>query len=163
MLHYVERLREEIAGVARRRDDQTAFDSMSDQLDAIVAATGEATDTILGAVEAIGVTVDELREQPEAEKRDELCDRIAEKTIQAMEACSFQDITGQRVSKIIRSMKFIEERVDAMADLWGRKEIEELGSRLPVEEEASADGIVLHGPQSAGEAISQDDIDKLFS
>ena len=165
LFHYVQRLREEIAAVARRQEGQTTFESMSDQLDAIVSSTGTATHTILEGVEAIVDAARELREHPDAEAVDKLCDRIDENAVQAMEACSFQDIAGQRVSKIVRSVRFIEERVEAMAELWGREEIETLSQQLPVEEEEEekiSEGERLEGPQLPGAAISQDDIDKLF-
>ncbi len=161
LVQYVQRLREEIAGIAGRRDGQTAFESMSDQLDAIVAATGDATHTILAGIESISEMASELRERPEPEKVEELCDRIGEKATQALEACGFQDITGQRVSKIVRSLRFIEERVDAMAKIWGREEIEALGAEMPPEE-AGSDGVVLEGPQLPGSTVSQQEIDKLF-
>ncbi len=86
-----------------------------------------------------------------------------EKATQVMEACSFQDLTGQRVSRIIRSMKFVEQRVEARVEIFGRTAIEKLASRLPVEEVDIKDGMVLHGPDLPGEAISQEEIDNLFS
>ena len=81
-----------------------------------------------------------------------------------MEACSFQDITGQRITKIVRSMKFVEERVDKMVQLWGRAEIENLASSLDLssEEDERDKRLNLSGPQMPDEAISQDDIDALF-
>ena len=94
LLQYVQRLRQEIATVSKREDDQTAFESMSDQLDAIVAATEKATDTILEAMEAIGDKVEALRAEEKAAARNALCDQIADETMQVMEACAFQDITG---------------------------------------------------------------------
>ena len=163
LLRYVERLREEVAGVAHRKDDQTAFESMSDQLDAIVVATREATDTILDAVEGISEDTDKLRAESDPKKHDELCNQITEKTMRAMEACGFQDLTGQRVTKIVRSIKFLEERVEAMAQLWGPSEIQKAGDRI-AQRKAPKDGeISLEGPQLPGEAVSQEDIDKFFS
>jgi len=81
-----------------------------------------------------------------------------------MEACSFQDITGQRITKIVRSVKFVEERVDKMVELWGRDEIEAVSASLDLttEEEERDKRLHLAGPQMADEAISQDEIDSLF-
>jgi len=84
-----------------------------------------------------------------------------EKTTHAMEACTFQDITGQRVTKIIRSMQFVEERVLAMVDLMGRDSVAKEAAELPVETQEKDP--LLNGPQLPGNAISQDDIDKLFA
>jgi chemotaxis protein CheZ len=163
LIQYIQRLRVEIAGIANQRDEQTAFDSMADRLDAIVASTAEATDSILAAMEDIDGAVDELRGQSDPEKIEALCDRISEKTMGAMEACSFQDLTGQRVNKVVASLKFVEERVNAMADLCGRAEIESIDDDVPAPPQQMDDGIALDGPQRAGEAVSQDEIDKLFS
>jgi chemotaxis protein CheZ len=162
LFQYVQRLRQEIAGVSKRDDDQTAFDSMSEQLDAIVAATEKATNTILEAAEAMCDAAEELRGTEDAEARGKLCDRITGESSEIMQACAFQDITGQRVSKIVSSMRFVEERVSVMAEIWGREEIEELAETLPTEEK-TGDEALLHGPQLPDEAISQDEIDKLFA
>jgi chemotaxis protein CheZ len=78
-----------------------------------------------------------------------------------MEACTFQDITGQRVTKIIRSMQFVEERVLAMVDLMGRDSVEKKAAVLS--DETPEKDPLLNGPQLPGNAISQDDIDKLFA
>ena len=59
---------------------------------------------------------DQIRESGDASA---LCDQINEKTMAAIECCTFQDITGQRVGKIVKSLQFVEERIDAMVALWG--------------------------------------------
>ncbi len=135
---------------------------MSDQLDAILTSTGEATHTVLEDLEAISSAAEEMRENPDPANIKELCDRIREKSMEGMEACSFQDLTGQWISKIVRSLRFIEERVDAMTEICGRKGIEALASGLPFDDEDLDDGVALHGPQLPGETVSQDEIDKLF-
>lgn len=164
LVQYIRRFREEIAHMVRREDDQTRFESMSDQLDEIVGATERATNSILESVEAIDSVVDDLRAADTDEKRTALCDDISNHTMNAMEACTFQDITGQRVTKIVRSMKFVEERVDILTELWGRDEIEDMAVSIPgEEEERSGDEALLNGPALPAEtSISQDDIDKLF-
>ncbi len=67
------------------------------------------------------------------------------------------------LSKIVRSLRFIEERVDAMMEICGREGIEALVGELPPDNEDLTDGVALQGPQLPGEAVSQDEIDKLFS
>ena len=42
--------------------------------------------------------------------------------ISIFEACNFQDITGQRISKVVGAMKFVEERVHHMMEIWGGME-----------------------------------------
>lgn len=162
LFQYVQRLRQEIASISRREEDQTAFETMSEQLDAIIAATEKATNTILESVENMGAFAEEIRGLDDAAARARLCDRIAEESIEVMQACAFQDITGQRVSKIVTSLKFVEERVSIMAEIWGRDEIERLAEALPIDVK-TGDEALMHGPQLPDEAISQDEIDKLFA
>jgi chemotaxis protein CheZ len=163
LFQYVQRLREEIGRIAQQPEGQTRFEKMSDQLDAILISTGEATHTVLEDLEVISSLADELRDIPDPAKGAELCDRIVEKSLEGMAACGFQDLTGQRISKIVHSLRFIEERVDAMMEICGRQGIEALVGELPSDEEELRDGIALHGPQMPGEAVSQDEIDKLFA
>ena len=160
---YFQRLREEIGCIVQQPDGQTRFGKMSDQLDAILTSTDEATHTVLEDLEAISSTADEMRETPDPEKVAELCDRIIEKSMEGMEACCFQDLTGQRISKVVRSLRFIEERVDAMTEICGREGIETLAGGLPSDDQGLEDGIALLGPQLQGDAVSQDEIDKLFA
>ena len=161
LIQYIQRLRTEIAGIAQEKDDQTAFDGMADRLDAIVESTAQATDKILAAMEGIDGFVEQLRAHPEPSEIDSLCDDITSKTMVALEAGSFQDLTGQRINKIVGSMKFVEERVNAMADLCGREEVQALTDQWELPEQVD-DGLALEGPQRAGEGISQDEIDSLI-
>ena len=69
-----------------------------------------------------------------------------------MENCTFQDITRRRVTKVVRSMKFVEERVNSMVDLLGRETIEKLSLDLSQEEKTS-DEKRLEGPRMARTVI----------
>jgi chemotaxis protein CheZ len=163
LVQYVRRFREEIAQLVAADGDQTRFESMADQLDAIVGATESATNTILERMETIDTVVEDLRGAKDAKARAALCDKINGETMLAMEACTFQDITGQRVTKIVRSMKFVEARVNTMVDLWGEQEIERLATEFSAANKPEGDEALLHGPALDMEAsISQDEIDKLF-
>ena len=164
LVQYVRRFKQEIAQMYQKQNDQTHFEGMSDQLDAIVAATEDATNTILASIEEIDAVVDQVRNAESLEEAKGLCDEINNKTIGAMEACTFQDITGQRVTKIVRSMKFVEERVEHMAAMWGRTEIAQVADSLgDAADEMSEEEALMSGPALDMDAsISQDDIDKLF-
>lgn len=163
LVQYVRRFREEIAQMVAADGDQSRFDSMADQLDAIVAATEEATHGILERMEEIDTVVEDLRTADDPKARGALCDKVNEQTMAAMEACTFQDITGQRVNKIVRSMKFVEERVNTMISLWGEDEISRLAGEYAEQTRPEGDEALLNGPALKKEAsISQDEIDKLF-
>ncbi len=163
LVQYIKRFREEIAQMVAADGKQTRFETMSDQLDAIVGATEDATQSILEHMETVDELVEKLRGADKAADREALCDQINEKTMAAIEACTFQDITGQRVTKIVRSMKFVEERVNVMIDLWGHDEINRLASEFAEVTKPEGDAALLNGPALKKEAsISQDEIDKLF-
>ncbi|MDW3207407.1 MAG: protein phosphatase CheZ [Alphaproteobacteria bacterium] len=163
LVQYIKRFREEIAHMVAADGNQTRFETMADQLDAIVGATETATHSILEHMESVDGLVEEIRTTDDPKARGALCDQISEKTMEAIEACTFQDITGQRVTKIVRSMKFVEERVNKMIDLWGHDEINRLASEFAQEDKPQGDDALLNGPALQKEAsISQDEIDKLF-
>ena len=161
LFQYIQRLRQEIAAMSKPDDKGTAFENMSLQLGAIVEATESATNTILKASESIENAAAKLRKKPAVEETVNLCATISGQVTEIMEACTFQDITGQRVTKIVGSVRFVEERINVMVDLWGRGVIEALGTEA---KDAGLDTgeLKLEGPQLSGEGISQEEIDALF-
>jgi chemotaxis protein CheZ len=158
---HLQKIRRELAAL-NHPDGVDHFDSMSEQLDAIVAATETATNTIMESMESIDTLVTEARalDVVAAEPRlAGVCDSITDQVNQVFEACSFQDITGQRISKVVNSLKFVEERVNAILVTWGRDEL----TKVVVEiKEIDPDRALLHGPQMPGEGISQTDVDALL-
>ncbi|MDA8249723.1 MAG: hypothetical protein M0Z28_11150, partial [Rhodospirillales bacterium] len=95
--------RAEIA--ALQVDDITAshIPSATDELDAIVAHTAAATDSILEVCE----TLDRLAVVQDGEAAASLQDA----TTRIYEACSFQDITGQRITKVVATLKAIDAKI----------------------------------------------------
>ncbi|NKB58800.1 MAG: hypothetical protein GKS00_20920 [Alphaproteobacteria bacterium] len=163
LFKYIQSLRTEIVQMNCRMDERTHFQSVSEHLDEIVTSTEQETDNILEQIEEIDTFVEEIRASGAVGRVHLLCDQITEKTMAAIESCTFQDITGQRVNRIVKSMQFVEERVNAMVDLWGRDDIEALRQEFGEEDTRDGDEALLNGPQLPGESISQDDIDKLFA
>lgn len=124
------------------------------ELDAIVEATEGATHTIMETAEEI-MAAD--TSDPEAYQAF-----VGDKMIAIFEACAFQDITGQRISKVVRTLAFIDERVSAFVERLKIMEADE-GSAEETDEERRARELILHGPQHAGEGVSQNDIDAMMS
>ena len=85
---------------------------------------------------------------------------IQGQTIKMPEAFNFQDITGQRITKVVNTLKFVEERIDAMIEIWGEDDIAEVDASVTPDTEG--DKGLLNGPALEGEGIDQNDIDKLF-
>lgn len=137
------------------------FGSMSEQLDEIVHATEGATNSIMESVEGIDNLMTEARTFCQGGKLGEIFDQVTDKVNTVFEACSFQDITGQRVTKVVNSLKFVEERINAIIFTWGRDELTKVV--VEIKEDQDPDKKLLHGPQRSSVAISQADVDKLFS
>ncbi len=72
------------------------------ELEAVVQATETAADRILEAAEAIGAWVAEGRRDPAG------FDLLTEKVNAIFEACSFQDLTGQRIRRAIDHLRRVE-------------------------------------------------------
>jgi len=160
LFRYLRRVKEEIASVYKPVDEEHQIFKMGDQLDAIVEATAEATNTIMEVAESNQDAVDKLRADGLSEEdRVAALQQIEDNSMAIFEACSFQDITGQRVSKILKSVKFVEERIETLVDVWGREEVDqvEVDGLDKTEDEA-----LLSGPQLKKDAFDQDDIDALF-
>lgn len=136
------------------------FGSMSEQLDAIVGNTEIATNTIMESVEGIDNLMNEARLYCQGGKLGEVFDQVTDKVNAVFEACSFQDITGQRINKVVNSMKFVEERVNAVIVTWGRDELTKVV--VEIKEDKDPDKKLLNGPQLPGQGVSQADVDKML-
>ncbi len=124
------------------------------ELDAIVKSTEEATNTIMTSAESIMA----------ADTSDPAAYQTAvnDEVMKIFEACSFQDITGQRISKVIETLQFIESRIDRLVDTMGVSDGDAALSDEEQERQDRKDDQLLNGPQLDGEGTSQDDIDALF-
>lgn len=83
--------------------------------------------------------------------------------VSIFEACNFQDLTGQRIKKVMNTMRFIENHITVMMDIWGG--VDAIKVHVPpVVDTRSEDEKLLNGPKLEDEAghASQDDIDALF-
>jgi chemotaxis protein CheZ len=137
------------------------FGSMSEQLDAIVNATESATNTIMESVEGIDGLMGEARAMCSGGKMGEIFDQVTDRVNSVFEACSFQDITGQRVNKVVNSLKFVEERINSIIFTWGRDELTKVV--VEIKEDKDPDKNLLHGPQLPGQGVSQEEVDKMLA
>ncbi len=151
LLIVIEETRTEI-GMARTSDIKGKhIPGAADELDAIVAATSEATGTIMDCCDVI--------QDKASAVGGENGDAITGEVMKIYEACSFQDITGQRVSKVMKTFNDIEEKIDRLVSVLGLK----TGDVGEEEDTRSESEKLLNGPQMADQAISQEDIDKLLA
>ncbi len=88
---------------------------------------------------------------------------VDERMMLIFEACSFQDITGQRVAKVIDTLKHIEMRVTRFADAINAADADGYLSEDERRREERKIKNILHGPQLDGEGVDQNDVDALFA
>ncbi len=123
------------------------------ELDAVVESTEAATNAIMESAEAI-MAADGA--DPEAFKA-----LVDEKMVTIFEACSFQDITGQRIRKVVRTLTWIEDRLAGLAKTL--KIDDDEGEAEESDEERRMRELILHGPQHAGEGVDQNFVDDVMS
>jgi chemotaxis protein CheZ len=159
----INRTKQEIATLHVTGFRGDSMSRMTHELDAVVSGTEQATQTILEMVEDIDQFATTLIEQAKEGSDQELGRAIQERVVKVFEACNFQDITGQRISKVVNTWKFIEGHVDQMMQIWGG--IDAFKEFIPeAPPEKTGDDALLNGPKLEEDAghVSQDDIDALF-
>lgn len=148
---FIQKARDEIAGLQANDIRTTRIPGASVELDAVVRDTEKATESIMA--EAEGLMAKEPTDMA-AYKAD-----VDAAMMRIFEHCSFQDLTGQRVNKVISTLRHIEERVTKFANALGVTDTAQAES----DEEKRKREQLLNGPQMNGPATTQDDIDALFS
>jgi chemotaxis protein CheZ len=142
------------------------------ELGAVVLDTEGATNNILAAAERIEILAGVIQSETTKDGMKKRAGEIAAVVMSVYEACNFQDLTGQRITRVCETLNFVEGRVGRMAEIWGG--LDSLSTIMASEiealnEERSALGThaLAAGPALAGEDgqighVGQDDIDALF-
>lgn len=155
--------KKEIATLHHTGVDDEKLNRMTDELGAIVSGTEQATESILSAAEEIDQRATDLAAALSGTPQGDLACDVQDQVIKIFEACNFQDLTGQRISKVVTAFMFIEDRVARMMNIWGGIE-----SFKDVEHDVIpkrvGDTALLNGPalDDDEEVASQNDIDALF-
>lgn len=119
MARAISRTKAEIASIRPHQVENSDLTVASEQLDAIVRTTERATSDILEAAEHVQEAAWTLRESGAEEA---VCDELDRRATDIYTACSFQDLTAQRTSRIVQTLRYLEERINAMIDIWGSPE-----------------------------------------
>jgi chemotaxis protein CheZ len=124
------------------------------ELLAVTSGTEQATQKILAAAEQIDQLANNLSAALKGKIEQEPAQDIRDLVIRIFEACNFQDLIGQRINKVMATMKFVEEHVTSVLD-----EIKNMSARPPGE-----GAQYLHGPRLDSDSghASQRDIDAIF-
>lgn len=163
LAHAIQQTKVELAALRNPNQDKHQIAIVSDELDAVVKATESATNTILECAENIDNLAEQLRSTEDV-FINQLGEQLSEQSVKVFEACNFQDITGQRITKVVNGMKFVEERIMAMISIWGEEDFAKIApaATLNPSSRNDPDADLLQGPQLEGDGISQDEIDALF-
>ena len=148
---YIQAMKVEIGALGVNEIRDRRIPAAGEELGAIIKATENATNTIMGCAEAV---MSAAADDVEAFKA-----LVEEKMLVIFEACAFQDITGQRIAKVVATLEHIEMRVARFAAVLHAKD---LGGYLSEVEQAGAERLLLHGPAREGEGIGQTDVDRLL-
>lgn len=136
----------QLADAGQEWRESSQFDTARDELDAVVAQSAAAADSILEACEQLDQFTDSV---PDPDGALKAC------TMRIFEACTFQDLVAQRVKKVAGLVRDMEQR---LVTLLGCLENEAPSS--PQRPVAPAEVSLLNGP--ALSAPSQADIDRLL-
>ncbi len=152
MVAYIEGAKKEIFAISTTDQSEQAISDASLHLDEVIKSTEAATNTIMDAADQIQAAAGGVGGEKEQQ--------IMDASMRIYEACNFQDVTGQRITKVIKLLTNLEERITKLNDLFG---VEGAGIPAPKLVSVEDDASLLNGPQLAAQASSQEDIDALFA
>ncbi|QIJ73767.1 hypothetical protein GU700_03750 [Methylobacterium sp. NI91] len=146
MADAIARTRAEVAALSTAEQGESRLTVASEALDAIVRATERATSDILSAAEEVQEAAWTLRETG---VDSELCDALDRHATQIYTACSFQDLTAQRTSRVVHTLRYLESRIASMIGIWGNPD-----DAVPV--------LDPHAHAEAAVALDQSDVDRFL-
>jgi chemotaxis protein CheZ len=152
---YIESMREKIGMLQVHDLKNSRIPSAGQELSAITQSTEQATNTIMECAEAV-MAAD--AGDPAAYKA-----MVEAKMMIIFEACSFQDITGQRIAKVVETLEHIESRVARFAEVMRDKDLEGFLTEHERQRKERKDKLLLNGPQLEGEGVVQSQVDAMFS
>jgi chemotaxis protein CheZ len=154
----------EIATIYKTEHQGKGMRRVAGELDAVVGATEQATTEILAAVEEIESNANLLRAAGVSSGANDCVGAILDRVVVLYESCNFQDLTGQRINKIVNVMKFVEERIDRMINVWGG--LDAFKELVHHDDDGDDDDHrkLLNGPKLDDDHghVEQGDIDALF-
>jgi chemotaxis protein CheZ len=134
------------------------------ELDAVVDSTERATHQILEAAESIDEAANTLSASLRHEQEQALASDIRDHVVRIFEACNFQDLSGQRIAKVLATLTFVEDRVARMLEIWGGRDALKDYEAVALAEHKTETKLVS-GPKLNGDSghVSQQEIDAMFA
>ncbi|MFW5679192.1 MAG: protein phosphatase CheZ [Pseudomonadota bacterium] len=154
LARYIRRAKEEIRSIRPDDISEEHIPTANVELDAIVTHLEEATGTILDSTETVEAIAGRIGGEPG--------EQLQAAVTAIYEACNFQDISGQRITKVIKTLQTIEGRIGLLVEALGEKR----GNPAKIEAGqplAEGDERLLNGPQLPDNANSQAEIDALLA
>jgi chemotaxis protein CheZ len=156
MAQYIDQAKQEIMEM-RSGDaaNEHAISGASIQLDAVIKATEEASNTIMDAADQIQAAAAGIGGEKEQQ--------IMDASMKIYEACNFQDLTGQRINKVIAMINVLDEKIHRLVGLFSESEAAAAPAQPAVSNVIKgqfSEKDLLNGPQL--KPPSQADIDALF-
>ncbi|MBL4789456.1 MAG: protein phosphatase CheZ [Kordiimonadaceae bacterium] len=158
LLQYIGAAKHELVGMQPKSLSNRDIPDANIELDAVISATEDAAGVIMDVGDIIGLVADELDD-------DTLSTKLNDAAAELFQASSFQDLTGQRINKVNKTLMHLEERLNALADAIGDDFVQESEEDIDLDEEGVAidDTDLLHGPQLEGDGNSQAEIDAILA
>ncbi|MEW6640787.1 MAG: protein phosphatase CheZ [Pseudomonadota bacterium] len=159
----INRTKQEIAVLHGKSFNGDEMSRVTGELGAVVGGTEEATQQILEAAEAIDQAASAMSKITSPDQQAQLSEEIQDRVVAIFEACNFQDLTGQRISKVMNTMRFIEHHINVMMEIWGG--VDAIKAHAPaIIDDRVGDARLLNGPKGLDDEghASQDDIDAMF-
>jgi len=156
LLEYISAAKSELIGMQPKSLSHQDIPDAAEQLTAIVSATEDTASSIMDAADSIGEIAVGLD--------GEAGEKLEAISTELFQASSFQDITGQRITKVSKTLDQLERRLSSLASAIGDDYVAPLED-LDVDEQGVAVNSedLLHGPQLEGEGNSQDEIDAILA
>ena len=154
LARYVARFKREVATLRPGEACRDTLPAAQDDLRQVGDATTQAVNRIMAAAE----TLLELGSRPESRETAGFETRVLE----IMEACTFQDLAGQRLARALSTLAQLERRLGRMVSALGVADAVDAIDPQAILREARREILLVEGPQNAQGSIEQDAVDKLF-
>jgi len=156
LVAYIQEAKAEISQIGSAVINGGHLPDANDELGAVVKSTEEAANKILDSAEELESIVADLD--------GEIGERVTKVAVDMYEALSFQDLTGQRISKVVTLLADIESRIHGLVNAvtMGAIENGQAGKAGRPLKNGNDEGL-LNGPQMPDVANQQGDIDALMA
>lgn len=156
LLDYIGAAKSELVAMQPKSLSHRDIPNAGEQLTAIVSATEGAASAIMDAADSVGEIAGQLE--------GEVSEKLETISTELFQASSFQDLTGQRITRVAKTLDQLEERLSSLAEAIGDDYIAPTED-LDVDEQGVAvnSDDLLNGPQLEGEGNSQDEIDAILA